>query len=152
MRPYRTRLQYSHLKTRRLVAGSALIIFPGRSERRKEKKMEVDRKTRVVRRRNVRWTRRLCSGRISKSERRSALTHQCICFILYSQLQIGTIEVPSECLCLFSDSLTVFFLNSWMKTARPVTQKTPHKILSLAAPIISYSTWAALGNQFNRPL
>lgn len=68
------------------------------------------------------------------------------CLVLYLKRQIGMIEVPIECLCLFSDSVTVFFLSSWMKTARPVTQKTPHKILSLAAPIISYSTWAALGN------
>lgn len=108
MRHYRPRLQYSHLKTHRLVAGSALIIFLGRSERRKEKKMEVDRKTRVVRRRNVRWTRRLCLGRISKSERRSALTHQCICFVLYSQLQIGTVEVLSECLFILRFSYCVF--------------------------------------------
>lgn len=110
--------------------------------------MEVDRKTTAVRRRIVRWTHRLCSGRISKSERRSALTHCCICFIPYSKQQIGKIEVPKECLCLFSDSVTVFFLSSWMKTARPVT---PHKILSLAAPIISYSTWAALGNSSIEP-
>lgn len=108
--------------------------------------MEVDRKRTAVRRRIVRWTHRLCSGRISKSERRSALTHCCICLILYSKLQTGTIEVPKECLCLSSKSVTVFFLSSWRKTAHPVTQKTPHKILSLAALIISYSTWAALGN------
>lgn len=66
--------------------------------------------------------------------------------------KLAPYKFPWECLCLCSNSLSVFLLNSWMRTARPVTQKTPHKILSLAAPIISYSTWAALGNWFNRPL
>lgn len=111
MRPYRTRLQYSHLqhcgKTHRLVAGSALIVFLCRSGRRKEKKMEVARKTTAVRRRTVRWTRRLCSGRISKSERRSALTHLCIWFIVHSQLQnLAPYKFPLKCLC--SNSLCVF--------------------------------------------
>lgn len=110
-------------KTRRLVARSALILFLCRSGRRKEKKMEVVRKTTAVRRRNVWWTRRLCSGRISKSERRSALTHCCICFRAlftaanwqYRSSLRAFVFILRSSYCVFSSTVGWKQLVQWLK-------------------------------------